>query len=80
VAFDTAAARARVLAVAPDDSAALAAVGRVHRAFALAFTDAVTLLFKAGIGLVMLGFLITVLMPNVELRHSVDKPAPAPRE
>jgi MFS family permease len=80
VAFDTAAARARVLAAAPGDAAALAAVGRVHRAFALAFTDAVTLLFKAGIGLVMLGFLITVLMPNVELRHSVDEPAPAPLE
>jgi EmrB/QacA subfamily drug resistance transporter len=70
VAFDTAAARARVRAAAPGDAAALAAVGRVHHAFELAFTDAVTLLFKAGIMLVMLGFVITAFMPDVELRHT----------
>src|SRR5690606_18994971 len=58
VAFDTAAARARVREAAPGDEAAMAAVGRVHRAFQLAFTDAVTLLFKVGVGLIMLGFVI----------------------
>jgi MFS family permease len=78
VAFDTAAASARVRAVAPGDDIALAAVGRMHRAFELAFTDAVTLLFKVGIGLVMLGFLVTALMPTVELRHT-PRESPAVR-
>jgi hypothetical protein len=68
VAFDTAAARARVRRDAPGNDAALAAVDRVHRAFQLAFTRAVALLFRIGIGLIVLAFAITAFMPDVELR------------
>ena len=75
IAFDTTAAMARVQRVAPGNEQAIAAVRRVHHAFALAFTDAVTLLFKVGIAIVVLGFIITAFMPDVELRH---RPEPAP--
>ena len=52
-----------------DDAGAAAAVHRVHRAFETAFTDAVALLFRIGIGLLVAAIAITALMPSVELRH-----------
>ena len=70
VAFDTAAARSRVRRTAPDDPRAFAAVDRVHRSFQLAFTGAVSLLFRVGIGLAALAFVITAFMPAVDLRHA----------
>jgi EmrB/QacA subfamily drug resistance transporter len=75
VAFDTAAARRRVTQIAPDDPRAHAAIPRVHRAFQLAFTGAVSLLFRVGIALAVLAFIITAFMPAVQLRRA---PAPSP--
>jgi hypothetical protein len=75
VAFDTAAARRRVTQLAPDDPRAHAAIPRVHRAFQLAFTGAVSLLFRVGIALAVLAFIITAFMPAVQLRRA---PAPSP--
>lgn len=74
VAFDTTAAMERVRQASPGDETAIMAVRRVHHAFSLAFTDTVTLLFKVGIGIVMLGFLITAWMPDVNLRHGTELP------
>jgi EmrB/QacA subfamily drug resistance transporter len=75
MAFDSAAARARVRRVAPADPEAVAAVDRAHRGFQLAFTGAITLLFRVGIGLVVLAFVITAFMPDVELRHTHAAPS-----
>ena len=41
----------------------------VHRAFQRSVTHAVAVLFRVGVGIVALAFVITALMPSVELRH-----------
>jgi hypothetical protein len=48
----------------------------VHRAFQLAFTGAVSRLFRVGIGLAVLAFIITAFMPAVQLRRA-HAPTPA---
>jgi MFS family permease len=70
VAFDTAAIKARVRHAVSGDESALAAVDAVHRSFQLAFTETVMQLFRVGVGLVLLGLIITAFMPDVELRHT----------
>jgi EmrB/QacA subfamily drug resistance transporter len=76
VAFDTAAIKRRVRQAVPGDETALATVDVVHRSFQVAFTETVMKLFRVGIGLVLLGLIITALMPDVELRHaSLAEPA-----
>ena len=75
VAFDSAAARARVRRVAPTDPEALAAVDRAYRGFQLAFTAAITVLFRLGMALVIVAFVITAFMPDVQLRHTNAAPS-----
>lgn len=75
VAFDTTAAIARVRRAAPGDARAEAAVAEVSQGFKLAFTGAISLLFRVGVGLVVLGFGITWLMPEVPLRDATHATA-----
>lgn len=70
VAFDTAAIKRRVRRAVPGDETSLARVDVIHRSFQVAFTETVMKLFRVGIGLVLLGLIITALMPDVELRHA----------
>jgi len=70
VAFDATAALARVRRALPGDARAETAVSEVSQGFKLAFTDAITLLFRVGTGLIVLGFAITWLMPDVPLRDA----------
>jgi hypothetical protein len=80
VAFDTAAIKRRVRQAVPGDETAMARVDVVHRSFQVAFTETVMKLFRVGIGLVLLGLVITALMPNVELRHASPAGPAVPAE
>lgn len=50
----------------------LSAVGRMGPAAAHGLTDAVSVLYRAGIGVVVLGLLLTLLIPEIPLRHEPE--------